>query len=244
VPDQRMLPAESVRFFHVDQGWIRVLLDGASTIGLHTSRDLAAHRLIAADLYQAVLRNVRNPRRRTRPGELETATCDGPALAAAGMLMRSSLVAGWPGLTIGASNADGPLEALRIDHLSPSILLVLWPATPTVVTISEPHQSLAFGTDARWLLERRSLVPASLGAPLGQTFPAPGEGDMTQFMRSGSGERVLQLIPPPAGSPGGYFVPALTATFGVSGSLSPSQVAIQLFKVPEQLRFERRTNAD
>ena len=29
VPDIRMLPAESIRFFQVDNGWVEALLDGA-----------------------------------------------------------------------------------------------------------------------------------------------------------------------------------------------------------------------
>src|SRR4051812_1560004 len=29
VPDERLLPAEAIRFFHVDQGWIDRVIDGA-----------------------------------------------------------------------------------------------------------------------------------------------------------------------------------------------------------------------
>ena len=33
IPDERMLPDESLRFFHVDEGWIWALIDGALSIG-------------------------------------------------------------------------------------------------------------------------------------------------------------------------------------------------------------------
>ena len=36
VPDERMLPPESIRFFHVDQDWIDALIDGAFSIGRAT----------------------------------------------------------------------------------------------------------------------------------------------------------------------------------------------------------------
>jgi hypothetical protein len=33
VPDERMLPLESIRFFRVDNKWVGCLLDGAFSIG-------------------------------------------------------------------------------------------------------------------------------------------------------------------------------------------------------------------
>ena len=37
VPDPRMLPVESIRFFYVDPGWTGALLDGALAIGIQDS---------------------------------------------------------------------------------------------------------------------------------------------------------------------------------------------------------------
>lgn len=39
VPDARMLPPESLRFFQVDENWLAALLDGALSIGRSTSGD-------------------------------------------------------------------------------------------------------------------------------------------------------------------------------------------------------------
>ena len=33
VPDERMMPPESIRFFHVDPGWIATLIQGATSVG-------------------------------------------------------------------------------------------------------------------------------------------------------------------------------------------------------------------
>ena len=45
VPDERMLPAESIRFFQLDESWMDCLLDGAFSIGRVTTA--AAHNAIA-----------------------------------------------------------------------------------------------------------------------------------------------------------------------------------------------------
>ena len=33
VPDERMLPPESIRFFYLDPGWIATLIQGATSVG-------------------------------------------------------------------------------------------------------------------------------------------------------------------------------------------------------------------
>ncbi len=47
VPDERMLPAESIRFFRVDQSWLNCLADGALSIGRVATSDHAADKLHA-----------------------------------------------------------------------------------------------------------------------------------------------------------------------------------------------------
>jgi hypothetical protein len=38
VPDERMLPPESIRFFYLDMNWVDSLLDGAFSIGRNLTR--------------------------------------------------------------------------------------------------------------------------------------------------------------------------------------------------------------
>lgn len=39
VPDERLLPQESLRFFHIDNNWIRALIDGVLSIGVEGTKD-------------------------------------------------------------------------------------------------------------------------------------------------------------------------------------------------------------
>lgn len=161
----------------------------------------------------------------------------GPADAAAGLLLRSALVSGWPGISIDATAKGEPVNILRMDQVSPSILLVLWDAVPDTVALSAPRQGLAFGADSAWTLPLRSLSPSSLGAPLHKSFPS--SGDLTQFMRppsQGAAGGVLNLVPTDRGAPG-YLVPALAAALGRTSDLSPSELAIEMVRSPERLEF-------
>src|SRR6476620_8800187 len=62
VPDSRMLPAESIRFFAVDPNWITALIDGALSIGATSAPRAAAVRT----LRPAILRASRHPGFRRR----------------------------------------------------------------------------------------------------------------------------------------------------------------------------------
>jgi hypothetical protein len=50
VPDERMLPKESIRFFWVDHLWLDCLLDGAFSIGRVTPADYQREQTLAGDL--------------------------------------------------------------------------------------------------------------------------------------------------------------------------------------------------
>ena len=82
VPDERLLPQESIRFFHVDRLWIECLLDGAFSIG----------RVLRNDLMHDKEQNE----------TVQTAPQRGPVT---GFLLRSDVVAGWPGLQVDGYDA-------------------------------------------------------------------------------------------------------------------------------------------
>ncbi|MDF2193255.1 hypothetical protein [Paraflavitalea sp. CAU 1676] len=235
VPDQRMLPVESIRFFYVDQAWLHLLIDGAMNIGIHGSREGMAHNILAPSLKERSLQKAAGARNLL----LRKASEDPPApkLPAAGMLLRSALVSGWPGLSVTAKAGGTDVSILRMDHLSPSILLVLWSGVPDTVTISQPEQGLLFGVEDGWTILRRSLAATNLGAPLGApNFPA--SGDIKQFMRpvqNNTGGLVLNLVPAVAGTPN-YIIPAM-ATALSQANISASQFAIEMVKAPEKITF-------
>lgn len=120
VPDERMLPTESIRFFQLDPDWMNSLFAGAFSIGFVPS--------CAA-----------------RPPQCQWPLPGGAAVS--GFLMRSAVVSGWPQLQVDAfdtSNATlGP--ALRMERISPNILIVLFSGLMNTVDIHLPAERLHFG---------------------------------------------------------------------------------------------------
>jgi hypothetical protein len=76
VPDSRMLPEESIRFFEVDPLWVDCLLDGAFSLGRVTEVDHQQD-------FQHIIADNRYPRM-------------------SGLLIRSEAVSGWPGMLVDA----------------------------------------------------------------------------------------------------------------------------------------------
>ncbi|WP_405110614.1 hypothetical protein OG559_30810 [Micromonospora sp. NBC_01405] len=62
-----------------------------------------------------------------------------------GLLLRSAVVAGWPGLAVEASASGRPVPLLRLDRLSDTVLVALFDSVPDTVTLTEPWHGLHFG---------------------------------------------------------------------------------------------------
>lgn len=102
VPDEAMLPVESLRFFSLHERWPACLLDGALSIGRVTPADYELDRTLAADLRQSA-GDTLSPWVRCLLDPADAA--DTRALS--GVLLRSDAVAGWPGLQIVATSRGG-----------------------------------------------------------------------------------------------------------------------------------------
>jgi hypothetical protein len=159
VPDSAMLPAESIRFFYVDPNYLSALSDGANSLGLHTSRDIAHAKALREPLNRIVAQRARTIRSR-RTGRAGTTTVGaGSGDPVAGFLLRSALVAGWPGLEVKAYAATVPgsdpirpnlstlVSPLRLERLAPDVLLCLYPQIPVWIELDEPNEGLAFGVE-------------------------------------------------------------------------------------------------
>lgn len=87
----------------------------------------------------------------------------------AGFLLRSAVVSGWPGLEVqgfrdSPSSPQEPqqkIQLLRMDRLSPDVLLVIFESVPAVVVINEPRETLHFGTKSVLVATRNPLNVAS-----------------------------------------------------------------------------------
>ena len=129
VPDQRMLPPESIRFFHLDANWITCLVDGAYGLGRATESDLA----LDHDNHRAAM----------------AAGVAAAASPVTGLLLRSHAVTDWPGLEVTAYGKDSgePLRLLRFDPLSPGVVIALFDGVATRIDLHEPPEGLHFGFD-------------------------------------------------------------------------------------------------
>jgi hypothetical protein len=127
VPDAALLPAESIRFFHLDKAWVECLMDGAYSIG-----------------------RVPKPVKESEP-QLDSDSANPvapPYQIATGFLLRSSVVSGWPGLQAEAKDEAGnELEQLRFDRLSATVLLCLFDGEINQALLHLKPETLHFGLD-------------------------------------------------------------------------------------------------
>lgn len=133
VPQETMLPIESIRFFQLDTLWVQCLLDGAFSLGRVTPTDLKhdAHHLLQGHL---------NP----------TEQQDG---ALSGFLLRSELVSGWPHLHIHGYDTNSPdenapgLPIVRMERLSKNLLFCLFAGSIQAADFYQKPERIHFGID-------------------------------------------------------------------------------------------------
>ncbi len=165
VPDERMLPPESLRFFHLDMTWVEAMVDGALSIGRSLSTDTAAPLAAfeaAAAAHTAAPVAAAVPRIRAHYLGLEP-----PAVSlqvVTGFLLRSAVVSRYAGLGVnvfpeGHTPADhnrNPaikiklLDILRFETLGEEsdTLLCLVDGDAYRVDLHEAPEALHYGIDA------------------------------------------------------------------------------------------------
>jgi hypothetical protein len=175
VPDGRMLPPESVRFFVIDQNWIAALVDGALALAGTSAPAASAVAMVRPDILAAA-EDTSVGRRRAAVPEQAAGNTTGTAATAtvySGMLLRSSAVADWPGLRVSGfadQAATTPLAIARFERLAPTILMVLFAGLVQHVDVSEPAQHLHFGVGSaatpavplRWIDQGRAGTQVQL----------------------------------------------------------------------------------
>jgi hypothetical protein len=146
VPDARMLPVESIRFFRVDERWITALVDGAFSLGRPVTGVDPAETSRLARLHARAVRG--GPRvRAARFGVALAEGGDAPE-GASGFLLRSAVVGGWPNLEVEAlDGGGGELLPIRVERLSADLLLGLFHGAVARVKLREPAETLHFGVE-------------------------------------------------------------------------------------------------
>ena len=244
VPDARMLPAESLRFFYVDPNYLEALIDGALSIGLQSSRDSLYQTMSRPVLRAGVEQALPTVRARLAAGRAAWATTTAaaapttddplptPSQTMAGLLLRSAVVSGWPGLEVrGYSDAAGtaPLTPLRIQRLAPDVLLCLFPQAPARVEISEPKEGLAFGYEDDFIVSLRWVTNNPPNQSIGSIIPNHNVTIDDYFRTNGPGPVLNVETWQP------YLDQQLNAAYG-NGSitLGPADFAIQMVRAPEE----------
>ena len=209
VPDARLLPDESIRFFYLDRSWTDRLVDGAVAVGKIGTREQAHHQAHAASVHQQLDQTERIVRSLQIKAFADFDTQkkgndsnQSPGDVVTGFLLRSAAVVGWPHMDVRAYDIDVPersnpndpnteldpsdpkvakhqLKTLRLELLSPSVLLALFQGVPQLVYLEEPHHGVQFGIldpqqNGRFSMFIRNTVGQQIdqgGNP--QTVPVP-----------------------------------------------------------------------
>ncbi|MCB0628199.1 MAG: hypothetical protein KDD15_00655 [Lewinella sp.] len=159
VPDEGMLPPESIRFFYLDPNWVNALTDGANSIGRNLTSDtntpeLNLERAVRPAHRQQLLRSI--PIVRARIFGLSAEPLDTSATIS-GFVLRSSLVLDYPDMGVnvypeGHTPQDPDpemLTILRLEQLGPTsdTLICLVSGDAYRVDIHEAPQALHYGID-------------------------------------------------------------------------------------------------
>ncbi|WP_052441577.1 hypothetical protein [Streptacidiphilus anmyonensis] len=231
VPDNRMLAPETLRFFYLDDNWLRALTDGAVSIGTQSSRD-SFFTEIMGDLIRRATDTAAKAMRVRRIG-VDPSAAEVTEKLISGFLLRSAVVSGWPNLAVRGSLADGgSLRILRMDRLADDLLLCLFWGVPDQVEFAEPQEGFRLGVDDDGNLPMRQPVPGGQ-VPLGTQLPTP-----------------LPLVPGSLRG-GGTVLDVTTAVRQIKDALSaagaavpdfgPADFALQMVKSPEAIRFTTQT---
>jgi hypothetical protein len=160
VPDEAMLPPESIRFFYLNMNWIDALVDGALSLGRNLtsansgSASEALDKAIRPELTAAVKAHAGNARRFALGLTPRTASLQ----VVSGFLLRSTVVEGYPGLGVNAYPLGGTpkdptitlLPILRLEQLGPQsgVMLCLIEGDAVQVDVHEPPEGLHYGLDS------------------------------------------------------------------------------------------------
>jgi hypothetical protein len=230
IPDTRMLPVESMRFFYVDKNWQDRLIDGAMSVGVFSSKELIFNEAFYEDIYAQVDEMQLKLRPLLRKEPLPTLEQAGGGIT--GLIFRSAVVSGWPGLEVEAWSGTTLLDILRMDRLSDNVMLCMFNGLPDKVDFTEPGEGLHFGVVRDPAATNFQVYLRGLGFPNEATYPA-GKQIMVNSvylkadgtLRTGNGQE-----------PGVIDIQGLKASITAAmpagalqnGKLTPGGMAIQL----------------
>jgi hypothetical protein len=232
VPDARMLPPESIRFFYVDPNWLNRCVDGALSVGVLSTAEQIFNEAFFAYFHQGLAAEQQAVRPTLRGRAPSDTVLTGGTTG--GFLMRSVVVSGWPGLEVTATKGGNPVGLLRMDRLASDVLLVLFNDIPDVVQIIEPSEGLRFG------VEDVTGQADTFQVALRWINPAGGHDVGSQIMNGNNPVRATTTTRGGAGQPEGVLDIATLAAniekampagqLGANGKITPGGFAIQVVR--------------
>lgn len=143
VPDNRMLPFESIKLFYVDKQWLTAMIDGAITIGAQSLKKSAFYKYIFQEVYDLVISGVN---------------------IVSGLFLNSELVSNVPDFKINFYKNDKPVNMVVKNKLSSCLVICLLEDIPDSFEIIEPEAALNFGVASGNKVYLRSLQAENFGA--------------------------------------------------------------------------------
>lgn len=158
VPDERMLPPESIRFFYLDINWVNALVDGAYNIGRYAAKTDTVPKMVdraaKKSIEQTATSSAGNIRleKLLRPTSKAIESWD----KISGFLLRSQVVKNWKSLEATAyakgqepgTEQSQTLKMIRFERLSPTVVIGLFIGDIYQLDLHEPPEALHFGFKA------------------------------------------------------------------------------------------------
>lgn len=222
VPEEGLLPPDSIRFFYLDENWLNAFTDGALSIGRVSRREAVSDNKYLAVIAGEATRRLAQPRYRNmhKNHRRTDNAMEISSKLRTGFILRSPLVGKWKGLEICGYGKEQQLEILRMEALSSEILLCIFDGELTRFVISEPKTGLRFGApDHTGIIVLRDVSDTSdLGKPLDKKLV------LTDYADDNGRLRAADLAKAMKGQLGGALV-------------SSPQFAFQLIAVARQGEF-------
>jgi hypothetical protein len=228
VPDERMLPNESIRFIWVDCLWVNCLLDGAFSIGRVTTSD------------------------HQQDKGYKDSPAVNPFAQVSGFLLRSDVVSGWPSLVVEAYDQRDPdkggeqKKLLRAERLSANILLCLFEGEVERIEIHQKPETLHFGLDVHEPDEKISVgyyktLRDDQGRPIieAQSPPLNVAAGQPIKIEIGPGSTVWQQESQRSISVSN-LARAIQDHLPSAGAFTSAQFALQMIEGVEKVVFQRK----